>query len=225
MNEYSLKEIMEEVHSLDFAEFDNAPEHKFSRRHKRAMKKILAQFSKNSQMGQTRRFSLKKRVVLAFVAIFVAMFFTGAISSYKTHDFKGVVHSDNTEITVANSENAPETIEYRYSLTGLPSGYELINSDYEIAVCEYYENKSTGGWVTFTQFAKKNYIGHLNTEHNSIEEVDINGHVALLIDSSDSKGAIAEITWDNGDYILEIVGTLTKNEVINLAKSAKVLEN
>lgn len=32
------------------------------------------------------------------------------------------------------------------------------------------------------------------------------------------------VAWDNGDYILGIWADLSKSEIINLAKSAKVLE-
>lgn len=64
-----------------------------------------------------------------------------------------------------------------------------------------------------------------NTEHNSIEEADINSHKGLCIDFSNDEWVRSIIIWDNGDYVIEIGGDLTKNSVMDLAKSTKVLEN
>lgn len=58
-----------------------------------------------------------------------------------------------------------------------------------------------------------------------MEEVYINGCYGLFIDFSSGGVVCSEVMWDNGDYILEIWGNMTKNELIDLAKSAKVFEN
>lgn len=39
--EFDLKDILEEAHRIEFAEFDDPPEHRFSFAHKRKMRKIL----------------------------------------------------------------------------------------------------------------------------------------------------------------------------------------
>lgn len=66
---------------------------------------------------------------------------------------------------------------------------------------------------------------HYNTEHHSFENIEINGKSGLCIDFSGNKAISALLVWDNGDYILEIIGDFDKYDIINLAKSAKVLEN
>lgn len=47
----------------------------------------------------------------------------------------------------------------------------------------------------------------------------------MFLDISNDKQIFTGVIWDNGDYILELSGNLAKNDLLNLAYSAKVLEN
>ena len=71
MYEYTLKEVFEELHKREFAEFDKPPRHIFSLRHRRAMKKILS-------VNQPERHGLRclpptKRTALIVLLIFMAI--------------------------------------------------------------------------------------------------------------------------------------------------------
>ncbi len=88
MSETTLKEIMLEVHRREFAEFDNAPEHKFSLRHRINMKLLFMRFEKrqrklrekeqaNENAGYVPSGSLKQRVTLALIVIILMTLLAG----------------------------------------------------------------------------------------------------------------------------------------------------
>ncbi|MDE6724637.1 MAG: DUF4367 domain-containing protein [Ruminiclostridium sp.] len=47
----------------------------------------------------------------------------------------------------------------------------------------------------------------------------------LYIDWSNEKRDSGYVVWDNGDYMLEIVGNLNKDEMLALTESTKILKN
>ncbi|MGN0682961.1 MAG: DUF4367 domain-containing protein, partial [Oscillospiraceae bacterium] len=76
------------------------------------------------------------------------------------------------------------------------------------------------------QFVKTDFSPiHFNTEKCDFQEVDINGHCALLLDYSSIGEKFSGVIWDNGDYVIELCGNLSKNQIIDLAKSTKIYEN
>lgn len=90
MSETALKEIMLEVHRREFAEFDNAPEHKFSLRHRINMKLLFMRLGKRqrklrekelSEMNENAVYvpggSLKQRVTLALIVIILMTLLAG----------------------------------------------------------------------------------------------------------------------------------------------------
>ena len=46
MNEITLDEILIAAHDAEFSQYDNGPEHVFSRKHNRAMKRIFKAYEK-----------------------------------------------------------------------------------------------------------------------------------------------------------------------------------
>ena len=63
------------------------------------------------------------------------------------------------------------------------------------------------------------------TEDYGLEDIKINDHNGVCLNLSDKERFGARVVWDNDDYILEIDGNLPKDGLLELAKSAKVLEN
>ena len=126
-----------------------------------------------------------------------------------------------------NTENCPATIEDKYYLPCLPDGYEVSGTD-STPFYEWisYENPATEQTLTFCQFAKASFDStHYDTENQKFEGININGHSGLCLDYSSQGYNYAVIVWDNGDYIFELFGECSKNELYDLAKTAKVIEN
>ncbi len=234
MSESILKSILEESARLELEKYDNIPDVKFSLKHRLAMKRIFKLYEKNAAAIRCEAVSkpIKRRLtwktVLTAVAIVFLAVLTGCTAAYFiSQDFCGIVHSDNTELFVTNADNCPSTIENRYYLPELPDEFTLLQADStQWDVYTSYIHPSSGKTITLHQFVKTDFPHiHYNTEKCDFQEVDINGHCALLLDYSSIGYADCGVIWDNGDYVLEVCGNLDKNALLDLAKTIKVYES
>lgn len=229
MSESILKSILEESARLEWDKYENVPEHKFSLKHRLAMKRIFKLYEKNTRAihsaAQPKRFRLTRKAALtAIVIVFLAAIAGCSAAHFISQSFRGDVHKEFTRIFPINTENCPTTIEEKYYLSELPEGFEVLETDstpyYEYAL---FKSTSTGQTFSFKQIVKSDFgTTHLNTEHRKIEEVCINGHVGLGIDFSDSNRTHSLLLWDNGDYIIEIHADLDKKTLLNLAETTKI---
>lgn len=213
----NMEQVMEEVYRLDYAEFDNASRHFFSRRHRKAMNEI---FYPNTVPRYTpsRNIPLKRRVLFAVMVVILLSLGIAAGASM-AWGFTRKEHRDNTEIFAVNAEKAPKTIEYVYYLPDIPEGYVLQKQFSKSRwVCMNYIDPSTNRTMTFEQSVKDGYNNHIDNERHEIEELDIGGKYAIYWGSEN----FGIIIWDNEDYVLEISGFFTKEEIVKLARSVKV---
>lgn len=75
MNEYSLMEILEEVHRKEFAVYDTPPKHRFSLRHRRNMKSIFS--PKSERFAPAKNKLTPKTAMIIILLVFLALI-TGA---------------------------------------------------------------------------------------------------------------------------------------------------
>ena len=235
MSESVLKSILEESARLEWVKYENAQEHVFSKKHERKMKHVFKLFERNdcklkpyigSRPHYHFRFT-KRNIIVLLAVIFLAALAGCGVTYFTSKNFYGKVNADNTELFVINTENCPSTIEDKYYLPCLPDGYEVLGTD-STPFYEWisYENPATEQTLTFCQFAKVSFDStHYDTENQKFQEININGHSGLCLDYSSQGYNYAVIVWDNGDYIFELFGEYSKNELCYLAKTAKVIEN
>lgn len=229
MSESIFASIIVEMAERDLAQYANMPTFKTSKKHDRAMQRIFKRYERNTRrlrpQAEIGVRTVRRRIIVALLVIILATF-TGFTAAYFiSRSFKGEVHKDNTELFPINMENCPEVIEERYYLSELPMGFEvdLTNSS---PFHEYvsYENKQTGQTISFEQWAKSEFDSTtLNTEKGELVEVEINGHHGFFLEASESEQIKPVLIWDNGDYIFIIIGDLSKNNMMNLATSTKIL--
>lgn len=216
MDDYTLVEVFETVYRQEFSEFDNPPKHFFSRRHRKAMKEILYPQITSMSVAD-RNIPLKKRIIIVLLVILLS-----ALGITAAADFTRKEHRYYTERLTVNAENSPKDIEKFYYLPGPPKeGYDIIEmaSNDVWSVTTSYTNHETKRSIVLYQAVKKGYRGHFDNEHHPMEEVDINGHYGLYLDYSDNNWGV--VIWDNGDYVLKLSGDFNKDELLDLAKSAK----
>lgn len=92
MSEDIFKEILGMALASEFSEFDNMPEHKFSLKHRLAMKRVFARFARNVRKSERKNdmkiaqisnhrtgMGLKKRLIVAVIIVFLASFLVGWI--------------------------------------------------------------------------------------------------------------------------------------------------
>lgn len=230
MSESVLKSILEESAQLEWAKYDGVPEHSFSRKHCRSMKRIFRLYDKqhhsysNSCSNQRVRITRKTALLLVLIVFLAA---AGCAAAYFfSQSFRGEVHSDNTALFVINTDNCPSIIEDKYYLSDLPQDFELLKID-STPFYEYtsYKNEITGQTLSFSQWVKSEFNSHYNTEEQDFEEIEINGHYGLCLEFCTDGRLHSCVIWDNGDYIFEISGDLPKNKLIDLVDSTEVFEN
>lgn len=235
MNESVLKEILGEALKCGLAEFDNAPEHKFSLRHRLAMKRIFSKFERNVCKLNNEvkadnaitvefkpRFNIRQRILFITIVIILMTLLVGWVVVFVSEKFHGTVYRDNTHLFAIEIEGSPTTIEYKYALASIPDGFEMIDTNLSPNnAYTRYKNKQTGQGITIRQWVKEKFEPHYNTENHHFEEVTVNGKAGLYIDFSEGTYSRTLLVWDNEDYILEIVADLTKTETVDLAKFNK----
>lgn len=230
MNEITLDEILVAAHDAEFSQYDNITEHRFSRKHSRAMKRIFKTYEKqnaflhNDVMDKRNiiphfRWN-RKTVIVMVMVIFLAVLAGCSAIIYYLGGFRTDVHHDNTQLFPIEFEDCPLVIESIYHLSELPKGFEMLETGTtDFSIYTAYINSETKQTITFHQSVKTSFKPHYNTEDYNLEEISIDKHIGIGLEGKESYMA----AWDNGDYILEISADLSKSEVINLAKSAKIL--
>lgn len=222
MTNTTLSDILEEM-CVDRARTFKAikcKRHFFSLSHRRAMKKIIR--------PKTSKFiPIRRRIAVLLIVVFIAAIGVSAGAD----NFGGLsteIHKDGIEIVTADYKDSLQMIEYVYCLPEIPEGFVLTDSSLDKIM--YYEDYWLDNkMVILMQTIKSNF--HQSLRDGQIpEEVDINGKRGFYYEEK----SVGTIFWDNGDYILMVTGTLpkeddpsgvfTKEDLIELAKSAKVLE-
>lgn len=235
MSETLFKEILGEFVKRNYAEFYNAPEHKFSLKHRLAMKQILARYERNvhklrknekTDTSLTNIYkphtNLKQRLIIVTVIVILMTLLVGWAVIFVSGNFRGTVYKDRTQLFAVDLKNSPQTIEYKYALVSVPEGFEMTKTDLSpIHVYTLYTNNSTKQTITLHQWVKSIYESNYNTENNRLENMIIDGCSGLCIDFSDEKHKSSLVVWDNGDYIIEIIGDLAKEDIMNLSKINK----
>lgn len=232
MNDYVLKRVLEKSLMRELAKYDNAPKHKFSLKHRLAMKRVFAGYERNvrnlrekeqinsSSLSEHKsQLSLKKRLFFATVVIILMTFLVGWTVVYVSEKFHGTVYPDNTLLTAVDLENCPQTIQTKYALVSVPEGFEIIETvSSPMVESTRYLNENTCQEITLWQCAKASFRPHCNTERHSFEEISINGKSVLFIDFSDKNRSNSLVLWDNGDYIIEILADFDKSALLDLVK-------
>ncbi len=182
MNEITLNEILVMAHDAEFSQYDNVPEHVFSRKHNRAMKRIFKTYEKqiaflhSDVMDKRNAISHfrwnRKTVIVMLMVIFLAVLVGCSAIIYYLGGFKTDVYTDNTQLFQIDLTCCPQSIEEVYYMSELPSDFELLEESIsDISVYTAYINSATGQTITFYQSIKTTFAPHYNTEKNPLEQL------------------------------------------------------
>lgn len=229
MNSTTLKTAVEAACMQEYSLPPTHSKHFFSLAHKRSMKQIL---SLCDNCGCAKRRFTFRTVKLAAIAIILAVVVVfGAGSTSKKEGFI-VQHTPVSNIyRAASAEGASETFEDYYTITYVPEGFtfESDRSYIDDATndrcyrAEYSEKLGRKPEFYFSQIVKDTYKIYIDNERSIHQNVTVNGHPGIYVDFPyDAEMPWGVLMWDNGDYILIVDGDLDKNEMLEIAKSAKI---
>ena len=219
MNAQTLAEVFDTVYLRELSEFDSAPRHFFSLRHRRKMKKILYPNTVYAGMAK-RRVPLKKRLLIALLVIILSLIGIAAGAQIsKSFAFEEI--GGHTYLFAVNDKNAPITIDTLYHLPTVSDGFELFYEDYgTYNVLVMYDGADEKS-LFFDQSVKNGFNIRYDEDLFYFEETKINGCPAYFLCFYDGS---VTIVWDNKDYILEVGGDFTKDELIAFAESVEIKE-
>ena len=209
---------------VDFLEEWNEP-HEFSPRFKNEMAKLIKRERKpHFHLTKT---SFRKFVAITTAAIIASSSMIMTIganndinSSYLRYDYP-----TNTLLMAAPDDAAPKSFKEIYEITAIPEEYEIIYKydtliNIPVLITMYQNEYDSFYNFDFTQNLKFMFAAHVNTEFYEMEEIEINGCEGRIV-KMDHGGYL---TWDNGDYMFEIVGSIDINLMIKMAESVQKVE-
>lgn len=218
MNDERLKKALLNLfeQECDMIDRIDVPEYQTSARFKSKMNKIIKKTYKFKRV--TRQFAVACAMfffVLGTLASFTAYAASPALRSFIISVFDG-----EPQISVSDNEKSPEYIFTRYLPASIPEGYEAI----EIP-------SGTNGSLMVTYVKGENQIFFGQYIKSIYEQVDVGTEkVEYYTDESGQEYLIAEydkgyaVMWDNGDYVLHIFSTLSKEETIKICLSVKPID-
>ena len=224
---YSISDMISLYYEREFAATDETVLPQFSVKHNKKIRKAFEIFARNNphstkihKFEKTKRpLNFRQRIVIVVAIIAFMAIATGCVIAFFSNSFRGTVHTDNTYLFAVNADDCPGTIEKVYTLSVVPEGYELSETTTTFdSVMTIYTN-DCGNQLIFNQMIKELYNGHVNTEGYTLEEISINDCNAVCIERKVEAGVSTLVIWDNKDYILELMGNFTKNEMVDLAIS------
>lgn len=199
------------------------PDHKFSRRFERKMKKLI-RYSYREPVHY-HKFTVKRLficITAALIAAVVMAFSVTAVRDFFKNFFMEVFGTHTTVQTFSDNINAPNSIEDVY-IMDVPNGFDIIYKDeiFEWSTYVHYEYRKDNDYIFFNQYVKTKYDADVNTENHSLNNIEINGYDGYIVDLGNNE---YYMSWDNGDYIFDITGNVGKNALIEMANSVQKVE-
>ena len=222
-----LCKAFDEVYEHEFDKYKKGRFHFFSFRHRRMMKELFSRLeTKNVPAGSAYQeyqyVPKKKRPSALIIAIIVSAMLTITASAIVIYGFGFEGHPTHTIVFSENVENAPIIIRQVYTIDAPPDGYTEAERYEGVAIVTVrYTSENNNESLHFQQFVKPTFRPHINTEGYEIIETDVNGHSGFYVENEEHMLLI----WDQGDYILSLIGNFSKDELIEIAKSVKYLKD
>ncbi len=212
------------------------PDHKFSRRYRKKMKKLERHSLCASEYGGGIRFdkvplekgsfkkvSLKKLITYALIAALLAALTALSVGAARDLYKKFFMTNFDTHTVVKSADDMyyPKSILNAFSLD-VPNNFTLTEKYEDETFISHVYRTENNEYIFFNQYTKTEYDINVNTENNPINYIDINGREGMIVDFGNNE---YYISWDNGDYIFDITGNVGKNALIEAAKSVQKVEN
>jgi hypothetical protein len=208
----------------------DAPDHIFSRKFEKRMKKIIAGTYEPKIIITHKRNTVKKLTVLLAAALIALLTFAMSVSAVRETIFKFFTQVFATHTVVQADKNSvyPETLDEIYEITKGIEGYRVIQSNetpFDRVIV--YDNGQYE--IRFTQIIQKYYDNNINSERYEIIPVRIGDNEGIYINML--KQNLEYLSYDNGKYVITFTVynynnyPIGQNALIEMAKSVQKVEN
>ncbi len=221
MTREELFNAFREVASEEFAYIPNEEdiEYEFSERFNKKMDKLLKKIERNCTYTSV---STKRRIVTVVAAILIIFAGLMSVSAIREPIVIFVLEFFEEHIDFGFWGDISQEIEYEYSFSKIPEGFELATqtSDYDIVYYEY-KNETTGDEIVFTQTITDGLSLSVDNEHGKTSVEQIGETQVFLYDGIEQD--YFQANWISEKYSLVLIyyGDIEKEAFLELVKSIK----
>lgn len=189
---------------------EELPEPEYSKKHIRRMNAL-----KNKMRGNVyHHFTTKTIRIMLVAAILLALMMTAFVFPSSRDSFIDNFNiASRYQMTKHNKNSVPDEITVGY----IPEGFELESKHIQHKHIAYDYSSLHNKYFTIIKYSSAIEID-FDTENSITEEISLGNSTYLYY--VDANG-LCGIIWNEFDYIYRISGTITKDELINIAKSVK----
>lgn len=196
------------------------PDHIFSEEFEKKMWKLIY----GNKFHTVHRTTKRRIFTYIMVAIIAAVITACSVEPLREFfkKFFMEVFGTHTTVQYIEDDEVPDFIEDIYMIT-TPTDFELTYQDKvnEWSPLVGWEYRQDNYYIFFTQYVKSKYDIDVNTENHKLEYIEINGNDGYIIDLGNNE---YYISWENGDYVFDIIGNIDKKELVFVANSVKKVE-
>lgn len=208
-----------EVASEEFSHIPNEEdiEYEFSERFNKKMDKLFKKIERNSTHTVSK---LPKRILVVAAAIVIILAGLMSVGAIREPIVNFIVEIFNNSIDFNFSGDTSKKIEYEYSFSKIPKGFEEISktSDDGVVYTEY-KNAETDELIILDQSVTDGSWITVDNEHGTISVEMIDGIETYIY--TNENGEKIQAIWIEETYylILTYYGDIEKDEFIELIKT------
>ncbi len=223
MNEFSiLSKALGEVFEPQIDEFmqtvELMPNYIFPNKYRR---KIIKLIKRREKPYFKLICTTGRRIVCTAAAVIIILASSLSVEAVREaiHDFLMNIFKGHTAVSVSGTiEDYPTVIEEEYEIANLPEGFEQVDyyADNKFVLTSYSNGDD---YILFEQTVYYDFIENFDNSYSKLEYyTDMLGQEYLIQDTGHNYC----VTYNNGEYIIQITSNLNKDSIVNLCKDTKI---
>lgn len=183
--------------------------------------KDIPLYAKPVQKKWSARKRLKRTMILVAVLIMIMGLFITSVTGVSERIFNFFAEKGSVSTQIKPLEQ-PDNIGKlpNFELSYLPEGYELSSEDCEEAVNSKLYVSDGSKYIYMTVRPSNTYAASVDNETMQGETTRVNIYQAQVY----YDDSMSYIVWQVGDYTLDVIGTISKDEIQKIAESVTLLE-
>ncbi|WP_195543646.1 DUF4367 domain-containing protein [Massiliimalia timonensis] len=177
----------------------------------------LEQFAEQLEKKRQRKARIHKRIAVLFAAII--MLLALALQFEPIRRFIKEKFEEYTKVFYGTSYETQDDnyIADTFNIGYLPEGF-ILKEETDMGIFMMYQFEDSAHYFRLQQYSVEDYQSSLDTEHQDMEQVQINEQDGTLI-QIDSE---IFMVWTLGDSVFTLVGNLSKGDMIQIAESITI---
>lgn len=173
---------------------------------------------------QKKRSARKRmRTIMILVAVLIMMMglFVTSVTGVRERIFNYFAEKGSVSTQIKPFEQSDSTGKLpNFELTYLPEGYSLSSEDYEKSVNSKMYVSDENKYIYMTVRPSSTYAASVDNETMQGETTRVSIYQAQVYYDDN----MSYIVWQVGDYTLDVIGTVSKDEIRKIAESVTLLE-